>query len=256
MAVTAGALTQLSVSAQTDQLSSAPATGGTGPYTYQWYRSTTNAFSPGAGSLISGATGLQLNDSGLIPNTVYYYKVVATDTGAGNATSTSSQLTVTTTPEQLSQNQFNQVPVLGQVDEMWNTNTVPALIDTSQATALYPGSAVKIVDSAGGVPKVVGCAANSDECLGFINFDIKTVAFNAGEPCEISMGQNVMWLFATGAIARGARVSLDLTSMGAVRSAAGNTGDDVVGWAFDKAAAYGSLFRVFLLTPSFKKVDF
>lgn len=254
MSVTAGALSQVSVSDTKASLLSAAATAGTGPYTYQWYRSTTTGFTPGGGNIISGATSLTLNDTGLIPNTQYYYKVVATDTGASNATSTSSQLAVTTSPQSQSQNAFAQSSQVGMVDLRFPYNTVSVQIDSSQATALYAGAAVKIIDSAGGVPKVVGCAANSDEVLGFINFDIKTVQFVAGSVAEISMAGNVMFLFATGAIARGVQVSLDLTTMGGVRAAAGNTGDDIVGWAYDKASAAGDLIRVFLKTPSFLKV--
>lgn len=252
MATTAGALSQVSVTDTKASLLSAAASGGTAPYTYQWHKSTTTGFSPSGGTAIAGATALALSDSGLIPNTQYYYKVVATD--AGSVADTSSQLAVATAPQALSPNQFAQNPVVGQVDLRFPYNSVSVQVDASQATALYAGAAVKIVDSAGGVPKVVGCSANSDEVLGFINFDIKTVAFVAGSMCEISMAGNVMYLFSTGAIARGVQVSLDLTTMGGVRSAAGHTGDDIVGWAYDKAAAAGVLIRVFVKTPSFLKV--
>lgn len=254
MSLGVGPITQVSVSDTKASLSCAAASGGTGPYTYQWYRSTTTGFSPGAGNIISGATSLTLNDSGLIPNTQYYYVVVVTDTGNGNATANSSQLAVATAPQSLSQNQFAQSPVVGMIDMRFPYNTVSVQIDSSQATALYPGAAVKMVDSVDGVPKVVGCSADSDEVLGFINFDIKSPNFPAGAMAEISMAGNVIYLFATGAIARGVQVSLDLTTMGGVRSAAGNTGDDIVGWAYDKAAAAGALIRVFVKTPSFLKV--
>ncbi len=254
MSLAIGPISQVSVSDTKASLSVVAPSGGTGPYTQQWYRSTASGFSPGAGSLIAGATLLTLNDSGLIPNTQYYYKVVVTDVGNGNATATSAQLAVATAPQSLSQNQFAQSPVVGMIDMRLPFNTISVMIDSSQATALFPGEAVKMVDSVDGVPKVVGCSADSDEVLGFINFDIKSPSFPAGSPCEISMAGNVMYLFATGAIARGVQVSLDLTTKGGVRSAAGNTGDDIVGWAFDKAAAAGTLIRVFVKTPSFLKV--
>lgn len=254
MSLAVGPITQNSVASTTSSLTCAAATGGTGPYTYQWYKSTTSGFSPGAGNIISGATSLTLSDSGLIPNTTYYYVVVVTDTGNGNATANSAQLTVVTTPQVLSQNQFQLSPIVGMIDLRFPYNSVSVMIDTSQATALYPGAAVKMVDSADGVPKVVGCSANSDEVLGFINYDIKTVAFTAGMPAEISMAGNVMYLYATGAISRGVQVSLDITTMGGVRSASGHTGDDIVGWAYDKASAAGALIRVFIKTPSFLKV--
>lgn len=102
MALTAGAVSQVSVS-QSGAVSSAVllsgvATGGTGPYTYQWYMSTTSGFTPGGGNLVAGATTAGANQSftGLSPSTNYFFKVVATDTGNSNATIISSQLSVNT----------------------------------------------------------------------------------------------------------------------------------------------------------------
>lgn len=252
MSTTAGALSQVSVASNSAKLLSAAASGGAAPYTYQWYRSTTTGFSPDGGSIIDGATDLALTDTGLIPNTQYYYKVIATD--ANSVAGTSSQLAVATAAPSLSQNQFAQTALLGMIDLRFPYNSVSVQIDASQATGLYPGAAVKMVDSADGVPKVVGCAADSDEVLGFINFDIKTIVFLAGAPAEISMAGNVMYLYATAAIARGVQVTLDLTTNGGVRAAAGHTGDKIVGWAYDKASAPGALIRVFLKTPSFTVV--
>jgi hypothetical protein len=254
MSLTAGVITQVSVSDQTAVLSATAASGGTGPYTQQWYRSTTSGFTPGGGNIISGATGLSLTDTSLVPNTIYYYKVVYTDTGASNVTVTATQLAVTTTPQVLNPNQFAESQLAGVVDLRFPYNSVSVMIDASQATALYAGFPVKMVDSAGGVPKVVGITAESDSVLGFINFDIKTVQFLAGMPAEISMAGNVMYLWSAGAIARGEQVTCNLLTPGAVNSSSGNTGDTIVGWAYDKATAAGQLIRVFLKTPSFTVV--
>lgn len=251
MAVTAGALTLVSKTATQAVLQSAAATDGVGPYTYQWYRSTTSGFSPGGGNIISGATALDLTDDDLLPGTQYYYKVVATDTGDSNATSTSAQLSVMTDQETPNPNQFAQSAILGMLDQRFNPNTVAVQIDAAVTSTLYAGQAVKIVDSAGGVPKVTPCTANSDQVLGFLNYNIKNRAFVAGDAAEISMNMNVMFLRATGAIARGARVVLDITTTGGVAAASGSGGERIVGWAYDKAAAAGDLIRVFLQTPSF-----
>ncbi len=250
MTLTAGALSQTSVSQSGAVLLSGPATGGTSPYTYQWYRSTTAAFSPGGGSLISGATALTLTDSGLVPNTTYYYKVVSTDVGNSNATVTSAQLVVVTSQPTLSQNQFAQTSYIGVVDLRFAYNTVSVQIDVSQATPVYPGSPVKIVDSAGGVPKVVACAANTDECAGFLNFDIKSTQYVAGNAAEMSMSGNCIFLYATAAIARGAQVRLDVAGNG-IAPLAGSGAANIVGWAYDKAVSPGDLIRVRLSTPSF-----
>ena len=92
-ALTAGSLTLGTQTTTTANLSSTAATGGTPTYTYQWYRSTTNGFTPGSGNIISGATSLSLADTGLTAGTTYYYVVKATD--SASATALSSQLTVT-----------------------------------------------------------------------------------------------------------------------------------------------------------------
>lgn len=253
MALTAGAISQQSVGSNTATMASTAASGGTGPYTQQWYRSTTTGFTPGAGNIIAGATSLTLSDTGLIPNTVYFYKVVFTDTGASNATVTATQLSITTTPTQQSMNQFQQSPVVGMIDQMFDYNTLPVQIDITQSGNLYAGMAVKMVDSAGGIPKVIGCSANADEVLGFINYDIKTVAFVPGSRAEISLAGNVIYLYSTTAIARGAQVQLDVAASASVATITGSSGADVVGWALDKAAAAGSLIRVHVATPSYKK---
>lgn len=251
MSITAGAISLVSKTQNQVVLSATAATGGTAPYTYQWYRSTTPGFTPGGGNILAGKTALSLTDSGLIPGTQYYYSMIATDAAA--ATITYAQLGAQTSVQSQQPNAFAQSSQLGMIDMRFDYNTVAVQIDASQVTPLFAGAAVKVVDSADGVPKVVGCAANSDEVFGFINYDVKTIAFVAGVAAEISMAGNVIYLFATAAIARGARVQLDLSTIGGVSPLVGASGADVVGWAYDKASAAGALIRVFVQTPSFAK---
>lgn len=60
------------------------ATGGVGPYTYQWQRSTTS----GSGfSNLSGATSASHTDTTASAGTLYYYRVVATDNLSATANS-------------------------------------------------------------------------------------------------------------------------------------------------------------------------
>lgn len=249
MALTAGVLTLQSVSSNTDQIVSTSASGGTGPYTQQWYRSTTTGFTPGSGNILTGQTALTLSDSSLIPNTVYYYKVVYTDVGA-STTITSSQLTVTTIPASQSINQFAMAPYLGMLDlKVGNTNVTAAQVDVTQSGLLYNGSAVNVVNGPNGIPTVVGSATDTDNVWGFIVYDIKSQAYPVGARCEIAQAGSCIWLYATTAIARGAQVVLDLTSPGGVQAATGT--DTVIGYAFDQSTAYGQLIRVVLSTPSF-----
>lgn len=252
MATTAGALSLVSKGSTTASLSSAAATGGTAPYTYQWYRSTTSGFSPGPSNVVSGATALTLDDTGLLPNTTYYYVVKATDSSSPAVADDSAELAVTTDVVVPSQNQFSQSPILGMVDMPYNYNTMAAEIDVSASTDVYyAGQGVKVVaNTAGGIMRVIACDADSDACIGFINFDIKSRNYQAGDRCQISMSGNVIWLYAAEAITQGTRVTLNAVTPGSVNEA-GHTSQTVVGWALDGAAASGALIRVFLLTPSF-----
>ena len=251
MAVTAGALSLVSKKSNQVKAVSAAATAGVGPYTYQWYRSTTSGFSPGGGNILSGKTALDLTDDTVIPGTQYYYKVVATDTGDSNVTSTSAQLAVATDINSQNPNQFAQSAVLGMLDLRFNPNTVAVQIDASETAILYAGQAVKMVDSAGGVPKVIACSADADQVLGFLNYNIKNVGYSAGDAAEISMNGNCQFLRATAAIARGARVCLDILTIGGVKPVSGSGGERIVGWAYDKATNAGDMIRVMVQTPSF-----
>ena len=248
MSLAAGALSKVLVGQTTAQLSSAVATGGTGPYTYQWYRSTTTGFTPGAGNIISGATSLSLSDSGLIGGTSYYYVVVATDTGNSNVTANSSQLTVATEPALL-QNQFAQTALVGLVDmRVGPTNVISCQVDVSVTSQIFPGQAVKIVAStAGGIPKVAPISSISDAAIGMAIFNVKDIQYVAGQNLEVALFGTVIWQYATGAITQFARVCLDSTYVGGVQ-ATGNSAT-VMGWAYDGCSAAG-LIRVLLLPNS------
>ena len=74
-----GSTTIVAVSRTTITLQATPPTGGIGPYTYQWNRSTQYNFVPSAATVVAGQTTLTLNDSNLAENTPYYYVLVATD---------------------------------------------------------------------------------------------------------------------------------------------------------------------------------
>lgn len=245
MSLAAGALSKVLIGQSTAQLASAVATGGTGPYTYQWYRSQTTGFSPGAGNILSGQTALSLSDSGLTPGQTYFYVVVATDTGNSNVTVNSTQLTVLLEPS-LSQNQFAQSPVVGVLDlQVGPNNVIACIVDQSVSGGISNGQGVKIVAStAGGPPKVAPVSAKGDACIGFATFNIKNIAYFKGDAMEVALWGSVIWCYATGAITQFGEVCLDPTYVGGVQ-ASGNTAT-LMGWAFDGAASAG-LIRVMLL---------
>lgn len=66
-------------------------TGGVGPFTYQWYRSTSGT---ALGTALTGQTALTLTDATATEGKEYYYTLVAIDTGAGNTTTQTSQVRV------------------------------------------------------------------------------------------------------------------------------------------------------------------
>lgn len=247
MALTAGALSKVLIGQSTAQLSSTAASGGTGPYTEQLYASTVSGFTPGPGTLVAGATGLgPLVASGLIPGTLYYFIMVYTDTGAGNATVNSAQLSVQMESAP-SQNQFALQPLVGVVDlRVGPTNVISAQVDPSQVGAIQPGQAVKLVPNTfGGVPRVVAVSAKTDVVYGVVVFNFKDIQYLAGQNLEVALGGTVIWQWATGAITQGLQVCLDQTYVGGVQ-ATGATAT-IMGYAVDGAAAAGPI-RVNLQT--------
>lgn len=250
MTLTAGSISLTSKTAVSAKLAVTAASGSVAPYSNQWYRSLVSGFTPGVGNIISGATGLTLDDSGLVPNTTYYYKVVQTDSDSPVATVTATQLAVVTSQQLQNPNQFAQAPFLGMIAELTESINFPAQIGPAQSGSLLAGCFVKMVDSAGGVPKVVAASADSDDVWGAIIYNIKNASYAAGAVCQVAMEGSFMWLTATAAIARGAQVALDYATSGGVKPISGSGGERIVGRAFDKATVAGQLIRVLIKTPS------
>lgn len=74
-----GTITVGAIGGTTLSLSISSATGGTGPYFYQWYRSIDANFTPGPSNILTGATSTTLNDTGLTKGETYAYRVKTTD---------------------------------------------------------------------------------------------------------------------------------------------------------------------------------
>lgn len=140
------------------------------------------------------------------------------------------------------QNQFAITPEVGDVDLQYAIgNILPCAVASSQATPLVAGEAVKIEDSAGGVPKVLALAANTDETFGFVKRSLKDINFPANQALEIARDGTVMWMVASAAIARGAYVQYNFST----KKVATNAGVlNVVGQTLDKALADTDIIRV------------
>lgn len=89
-ALTAGAASFVSSGTAGISVTSAAATGGTGPYTYAWQRQSDggsfSALVDGGG--VSGATTLSLVDGSAVAGVLYGYRLVSTDSAAPAATAT------------------------------------------------------------------------------------------------------------------------------------------------------------------------
>lgn len=150
------------------------------------------------------------------------------------------------------QNQFGMSVVQGQLDLLQNPNTIACQVDASQSGSLVPGQPVKLVNSLGGVPKVIGCTADTDTVFGFVNYNTKLSSWVAGDVINVSFAGNCMYMTASAAIARGAPVKPVISGVKVVTAGAGAK---VAGYAFDGAAANNDLIRVMILgfgqSPSF-----
>lgn len=144
-------------------------------------------------------------------------------------------------------NQFKQTPEVGTLDLRIPGASISCQVDADQATALVPGQAVAIVDSAGGVPKVEALAADTDVTFGFVVRNLKDIDFPAEKPVEIAFYGAVMFMKAGAAIARGAFVEFDVSDNEVITAAGTNPS---VGIALDKAGAADDIIRVLIQTPA------
>lgn len=149
-------------------------------------------------------------------------------------------------------NQFAQSVEKGKLDLRFNPNTIPCQVKSGESTPLVPGQAVKLVDSAGGVPKVTAITADTDEIFGIIPYHVQQSSFAAGEPVEVAAQGNVVYMEASAAIARGAKVMAVVTGSKIATATAGKT---MIGFAFDKAATNGDLIRVYLNNYAFSVLE-
>lgn len=147
----------------------------------------------------------------------------------------------------LNQNQFAMEPVQGDTEGTLHGSVFPCQVSGSAGAAIVPGEAVKCEDSAGGVPKVLPLAANTDKTFGFAIRTLKDINFAALDFVEIAGFGTLMYMTAGAAVARMAKLEVVYTTKKVITSVGVNP---VVGYAFDKATADGDLIRVLISTPN------
>jgi hypothetical protein len=144
-------------------------------------------------------------------------------------------------------NMFAMETVQGQIDLSFHSSVITCEVSSSQATALLPGQAVKLEDSAGGLPKVLALATNADPSFGVVLRNLKDINFPAMARVEVALAGSVVYMTAGAAIARGAKVEFVNSTLKVITAAGTNP---VLGFALDKAAGDNSLVRVYILTPA------
>lgn len=144
-------------------------------------------------------------------------------------------------------NMFAMETVQGQIDLSFHSSVITCEVSSAQATALVAGQAVKLEDSAGGMPKVLALAANTDPSFGVVLRNLKDINFPALARVEVALAGSVVYMTAGGAIARGAKVEFVNSTLKVITAAGTNP---VLGFALDKAAGDNSLVRVYILTPA------
>ena len=144
-------------------------------------------------------------------------------------------------------NQFAITQQKGAVDlNGFGSNVINGEISKDEAATLTAGQAVKMEDSANGVPKFIALALVTDVPFGFITRNLKDSDFIANSRCEIALDNTVVVMEAGAAIARGAEVEVQLTGSKVITAVGVNPKS---GFAIDKAAADGDLIRVLVKTP-------
>lgn len=143
-------------------------------------------------------------------------------------------------------NQFAQTPEVGDIDLAYQGQVMTAMIGTSVVGSLVAGQFVKMVDVAGGVPKVQPLAANTDATFGVLVRNLKDATFVANSRVEVAGRNAVIYVTAGAAIARGAKLEVVAATSKVITNAGTNP---VVGIALDKAAGDNSVIRVLLNAP-------
>ncbi len=146
-------------------------------------------------------------------------------------------------------NQFAQTVVQGVMALLSPKNVISCEVDTTESGTLVAGQAVKLVDSAGGVPKVIAATVNTDRIYGFVVYQPRKATFAAFDALEIATGHDdYMWMTAGAAIARGALVMPVISGAKVITA---TSGKPISGYAYDKAAADGDLIRVSIQCPAY-----
>ncbi len=143
------------------------------------------------------------------------------------------------------QNQFTQTPVLGMVDMTVNPAIISVKIDpASVSTVLQSGQGFKIKDVAANEIIVDVVANATEEVFGVSIYNPRKNLYNPGDTIELALSGSVVYLEASAAIARGAKVQLTPATPSVQTLVAGTNAQ--LGISLDKPAAAATLCRILI----------
>lgn len=146
-------------------------------------------------------------------------------------------------------NQFNQAPILGQVDQIPSANVVTVQIDpASTATSIQVGDVVKLVSGTSSTILVDKCSGPTDgPVYGVILYNERKNTYAAGDLVEVGLNTTFVFLKTSAAVTRGNKVTTTASTTTADPTVAAVTVPStqyVTGLAVDSAAAANALIRV------------
>lgn len=134
-----------------------------------------------------------------------------------------------------------------------NTQSFSGVIDADVSGTVVPATPVKIVATSAKLPHFAPAASDSDNIIGFLEWNVIRNGYVAGDPCQISPDTNVMYMEASGEINAGVNVAMDSYSNITVKAA--GAGDKIIGYALESAGAAGQLIRVKIRFASAQDAD-
>lgn len=148
-------------------------------------------------------------------------------------------------------NQFKQTNTVGVLDLTTNPNpfVMSVRLDPAITGDVIPGEGVILTDLGAsdsiGIPIIAQRSADADAIEGVVIYDTKSATKTGNDIVTVAKKNAVIFMEASAAILRGAKVALVLASPGQVVT---QTTEALFGKALDKAAATGDLIRVEVLS--------
>lgn len=134
-----------------------------------------------------------------------------------------------------------------------NTESFSGVIDASVEGSVAPATPMVIVATSAKLPHFAPATSDSDNLIGFLEWNVIRSGYVAGTPCQVSPDTNVMYMEASAAINAGVNVAMANYSTVTIKTA--GAGDKIIGYALESASAAGQLIRVKIRFSSAQDAD-